>query len=76
MRGNRRTTGEYKAGFPGTGGDVTPKGDEDELDVEGHGGPQESLHRRPPLSGGTGEGAVPTDRGSLKPTDTNDADGI
>jgi hypothetical protein len=58
MNRRPRTGGELKTGFPGTGGDVRPD-DIDERDVEGHrAGTPEPLHRRPPMTGGTGEGAA------------------
>ena len=70
MNRNRRTIGEDKAGFPGTGGDFSPTDQADEPDVEGHGGPSEPLHRRPPVTGDTGEGVVRDEQ--LGPRDAED----
>jgi len=63
MNRNPRTSGELKRGFPGTGGDVRgPVGEPDEPDVQGHKVPgPETLHRRPPVTGGTGEGVAGDD---------------
>jgi len=58
MNRKPRTGGELKSGYPGTGGDARPD-DPGEQDVEGHRAPTpDALHRRPPMTGGTGEGVV------------------